>query len=246
MSIQASMRHLHYLVLDNFLPEEQRTAVWEYFCTSSFFFIHKESLDRIFRFGNGQILIGPGFVFSAAGVSERSELVPDCLDVLTNRILTDDRCLKFLASCDSWSALSLCPYIYPVGSALSWHTDDCRSAALIYYAHPKWHPNWGGELMIEPSLSATAKENEPAFCSSGQDQFQTFFYKYDAISMINSRDGAFIFPTPNRLVLIRGGTLHCIKRVEVAAGESFRASISGFFYPAPETPSETNPRQALA
>jgi hypothetical protein len=39
-----------------------------------------------------------------------------------------------------------------------------------------------------------------------------------------------IDPRPNRLVLLRGGTLHCIRKVESAVGATFRASLSGFFF----------------
>jgi 2OG-Fe(II) oxygenase superfamily len=46
----------------------------------------------------------------------------------------------------------------------------------------------------------------------------------------NSSAGAFIYPQPNRLVLLRGGTRHCIKKVESAAGQAYRASVSGFFF----------------
>jgi hypothetical protein len=42
--------------------------------------------------------------------------------------------------------------------------------------------------------------------------------------------GTFINPQPNRLVVLRGGTRHCIKKVESAAGQAFRASVSGFFF----------------
>jgi hypothetical protein len=41
-------------------------------------------------------------------------------------------------------------------------------------------------------------------------------------------DGVFITPRPNRLVLLRGGTMHCVKKVESTA--ALRASVSGFFF----------------
>lgn len=41
-------------------------------------------------------------------------------------------------------------------------------------------------------------------------------------------EGVFLSPRPNRLVLLRGGTMHCVKKVENTA--AFRASVSGFFY----------------
>jgi len=44
-----------------------------------------------------------------------------------------------------------------------------------------------------------------------------------------------IDPRPNRLVLLRGGTRHCIRKIEHAIGDGFRASLSGFFFGNPRT-----------
>ena len=52
----------------------------------------------------------------------------------------------------------------------------------------------------------------------------------DAVEAVCRTGGAFVYPRPNRLVLLRGGTLHCVKNVERAAGQAFRASLSGFFF----------------
>jgi Rps23 Pro-64 3,4-dihydroxylase Tpa1-like proline 4-hydroxylase len=46
----------------------------------------------------------------------------------------------------------------------------------------------------------------------------------------DASSGTFINPKPNRLVVLRGGTRHCIKKVESAAGQAFRASVAGFFF----------------
>jgi Rps23 Pro-64 3,4-dihydroxylase Tpa1-like proline 4-hydroxylase len=73
--------------------------------------------------------------------------------------------------------------------------------------HPVWCTSWGGELLVATDDdSSTGIE---ATCRTGH---------------------AFICPQPNRLVLLRGGTRHCIKKVESAAGQAYRASVSGFFF----------------
>lgn len=41
--------------------------------------------------------------------------------------------------------------------------------------------------------------------------------------------GRFIYPLPNRLVLMRRGIYHSIQRVDKNAGENCRLSLSGFF-----------------
>jgi hypothetical protein len=48
--------------------------------------------------------------------------------------------------------------------------------------------------------------------------------------VVASAGDVIIEPRPNRLVLLRGGTPHCIRKVEGTAGGAFRASLSGFFF----------------
>jgi hypothetical protein len=44
--------------------------------------------------------------------------------------------------------------------------------------------------------------------------------------------GQYVFPKPNRLVVLPVGVLHCIKRVEGAAGDNARVTLQGtFMYP---------------
>jgi Rps23 Pro-64 3,4-dihydroxylase Tpa1-like proline 4-hydroxylase len=41
--------------------------------------------------------------------------------------------------------------------------------------------------------------------------------------------GTYLMPKPNRLVFLTSGVLHCIKKVERAAGNKVRGTIQGFF-----------------
>ena len=45
--------------------------------------------------------------------------------------------------------------------------------------------------------------------------------------------GTFIMPKPNRLVLLGGGNYHMISKVDPAAGDHPRFTISGFFLNTP-------------
>ena len=118
-----------------------------------------------------------------------------------------------------WRCVSATPYIYPQGTALSWHTDSQKggkTGAYTFYIHPRWKSNWGGELLVSESDMSEAVQ--PRFDRDRDDGLE--------------KDGIFITPKPNRLVIIKGGTLHKIARVELAAGNNVRASVSGFFYEA--------------
>jgi len=41
--------------------------------------------------------------------------------------------------------------------------------------------------------------------------------------------GTFVSPKPNRLVLINGGTVHGITRVDPDAGQNMRVTLTGFY-----------------
>jgi Rps23 Pro-64 3,4-dihydroxylase Tpa1-like proline 4-hydroxylase len=102
---------------------------------------------------------------------------------------------------------------------LEWHSDTGWLGAFVYYVHPVWRSSWGGELLVAAD-DATPSGIAPAAAADWRRDVET----------VCRTGGAFICPRPNRLVLLRGGTLHCIKKVESGAGPSFRASLSGFFF----------------
>ncbi len=41
--------------------------------------------------------------------------------------------------------------------------------------------------------------------------------------------GRYVFPKPNRLVIVAPGCAHCINPLTAAAGDKVRATIAGFF-----------------
>jgi hypothetical protein len=141
--------------------------------------------------------------------------LPPALQVFSKKLFaltTGDRPPLAIAP---WTGFSLGTWIYRPGTGLGWHSDTGWLASYIYYLHPVWRSNWGGELLVAdegaaaPVVSGGTSDTAESVCRTG---------------------GAFIYPRPNRLVLLRGGTLHCIKKVETAAGDSSRTSLSGFFF----------------
>src|SRR5258707_4198742 len=115
-------------------------------------------------------------------------------------------------SVDAWTGFSQSAWTYLPDAGLEWHSDTGWLAGYIYYAHPAWKSSWGGELLVAggtPQGASDPRAAVEAVCQTG---------------------GVFVYPRPNRLVLLRGGTLHCIKKVEAATGRAVRASVSGFFF----------------
>jgi hypothetical protein len=102
-----------------------------------------------------------------------------------------------------WHTLAASVFAYPQGTGLDWHSDaDHYSGAFTLYAHKEWQPPWGGELLLSTDLVSPDRWQE---C------------------------GTFVTPRPNRLVLLRAGTLHKVHRVTPRAGDRTRYAVSGFF-----------------
>jgi hypothetical protein len=100
-----------------------------------------------------------------------------------------------------WVGLIAYAYAYGSGTRADWHADAVSyTGAFTYYVHRSWNTSWGGDLLVQ--------------------------------SPCESRDvdrGVFVSPLPNRLVLLKGGTLHSVARISSEAGANVRRTIAGFF-----------------
>lgn len=126
-----------------------------------------------------------------------------------------------------WEYFTARPNLYPADTGLSWHEDGGKKAgAFVYYAHPKWGARWGGELLIATPPDQSILEKARVLQGNRKPYFETnildYVLDYPAV-------GTYIAPRPNRFVVIKGGAWHCVRRVEPAAGDNLRVSISGFF-----------------
>ena len=120
-----------------------------------------------------------------------------------------------------WRAVSARAFRHGVGSGLSWHTDDQSYAgAWIFFAHPEWDCHWGGELLVaDPS------------CQGRQWRVPKAELKIPSENALLSEVGVghYLFPKPNRLVVIAAGHPHRVNPVTPAAGPHARTTLSGFF-----------------
>ncbi|MFF3335158.1 2OG-Fe(II) oxygenase [Streptomyces sp. NPDC002888] len=116
----------------------------------------------------------------------------------------------------AWDFLTCTPYLYPVGSGLSWHDDaKDRSGSFVLYVHEDWKSSWGAELLIAHNMGERKASVE----------------RYQGI---NTDLGQYVAAVPNRLVVIKAGTPHSVRSVSARAGENLRMSMTGFFQPLPQ------------
>jgi hypothetical protein len=136
-----------------------------------------------------------------------------------------------------WAVFSAMLSVYQAGQGLVWHRDsEDNTGSYIYYAHPEWNVEWGGELFLSHTRDVPR-------------EYGVYFHRLESsaelpapppwYSHLDNRDanellmrdglGSYVTPKPNRLVAIKGGTPHAIAKVRASAGDHIRASVGGFF-----------------
>ena len=227
--MRLSFRDRRVAVYDDFLATEDQAHVLTYLDRAQFRAALPETWGSAYRLGDGPSLVGSQ-IFSGQLSEEKSGHVyptDTALDILVERLMNERSNIEAIIGPfgESWSIFSMAPFIYPASASLSWHSDAHCAGAFVYYAHSSWNVHWGGELVIE----WVDRDCEPPSTSS-----RGMFRSKEIESALENGMGYYFAPTPNRMIFIRGGTPHMIKKVEAAAGDNLRISLSGFFFCPPK------------
>jgi hypothetical protein len=125
-----------------------------------------------------------------------------------------------------WEKLSVAPWIYPPGSALSMHRDGGPySGAFTFFAHPEWRIHWGGHLLV---LNPSASPARPAPPAGLQRPFLTDDHEAD--DALDPGLALTVFAKPNRIAFLSPTVRHLLTRVDGNAGQHARISVAGFFH----------------
>jgi len=254
--LRLTARGKGFLVYDEVLEAESFQKLWLYMQRTQYCWVHAQGWLKAWRLTDGMPLGGPVSYSDETTVKALNppgwQAPPGCayptgrpIDALLEVISTRHADWKALIGevGAQWRGFTAKPFLYPQGTGLSWHEDtDSYTGAFTYYAHPEWNVQWGGELMFTGAAGADRED-----CQGGiyhQDPSLRCGQHMDN-SLENSRLmeqglGQFVFPKPNRLVIVQTGVAHAVNPVSKAAGDRVRASIAGFFI---ATPAE---RQRLA
>jgi 2-oxoglutarate-Fe(II)-dependent oxygenase superfamily protein len=225
--ISASVRIVNqaYAMVDDFLGPDDHLALWDAFQEAVRSPAEAGDWNRVYQRADGEPAANSEHELAEPllrDVTIGGSMGPQSLRRFSEKLfglVTGERPPLLL---DPWTGLSLAPWVYRPGGGLEWHSDTGWLAGYIYYMHPVWRSSWGGELLVAASDPASPRAPLATPSSAGDSRID--------VEAVCRTGGAFIYPRPNRLVLLRGGTLHCVKRVESAAGKAFRASLSGFFF----------------
>lgn len=252
--LTCARRRSRYAVFDDVLSADEFAQLWEYIQLDEYSSAHQARWEKSWRLADGQPLVGvmvshlldgqtDDFGRSTDGRVTRSYPTRGGIDSIIGLLL--DRHDEFAewigARGHDWKALTARPYLYPAGTALSWHTDAYSySGAFVFYAHPEWSASWGGELMICDESTADTNLGDKHVLSTVVKEGKVvglrrmpvppaLDHKRENEILVGAGLGEFVIAKPNRLVIMRAGTPHRIARVDPAAGENVRCSIGGCF-----------------
>ena len=222
-----------FIVIDNFLTKDLHRQVWEYLQTVRYEYAHTDKWVPAFHMADKPPLWGEPILSHDYSKNTQFSTYPTSttIDLFFKEVLSlSEEIDRLIGKYEKdWAYFFIRPYIYPAESGLRWHTDGKYGAAgaLVYYAHPYWSPYWGGELLIDEDLSETDKITASGdFDGAKRSMFSSS--QHDA-TIMNTGLGQYILPKPNRLVLLKGGPYHTIKKVDSSAGDNIRVTIQGFF-----------------
>jgi hypothetical protein len=240
----------HCLVIDDFLSKDEFRAVQVQLMFEKYEKIHQRQWRKAWRLTDGEPLIGPTYSYSAeADSGERkpssglaieypAQRPTDFFVESLNQIVFEAAEVVGEKNKD-WRSYGFHPYLYPVGTGLGWHEDDSSvSGAFVYYGHPDWRMDWGGELLILDQIIPSQIElpdgrvtlpermkNMPLDGVTGPD----FGWHSRSLHFMERGLGDFIAAKPNRLIFIGPHHSHSVRPVSPCAGENIRTSLAGFF-----------------
>ena len=236
MTFQKICTTAGFAVFDDVLSESDHQLVWNHLQDERWEFVHKARWIKEFRLSDGVPLWGPTYLSDPLENDDKTPFYPigNALDLVIEAVRTHAlKCATLIGRQHTdWDYFFAKPYLYPAGTGLSWHRDDEEKApgAFIYYAHPFWDPQWGGELLLAPLKTREMSFPESALYGGVSKILGSHLeHDHEREALLEEGFGTYILPKPNRLVFITSGALHCIKKVEASAGDRVRATVQGFF-----------------
>jgi hypothetical protein len=226
-----------FTVIDDLLPQDKRDALWN--------FLQIQPMQRVDALGrrghwlieDQEVLRGPtvGWGHRWDSLFPSGSPVDDVMEAI---VAASDLFAPSVGRRNTdWEIFSAMATIYRAGQGLVWHRDsEDNTGSYIYYAHPEWNVEWGGELYLAHTLDLPR-------------EYGVFFHRLRALPELSSPPpvcahlenddanelllrggfGSYVMPKPNRLIVIKGGTPHAIAKVNASAGRNIRASVGGFF-----------------
>ncbi len=219
------------VVIDDALTDDAFDELWNYFQVQEFRRVESLGLFGHWALDDAAALRGPavGHGFELETRYPSSTPIDRVLEAIVAHAPKFDALLGKRG--EGWELFSGFAQVYARGVGLLWHRDSPDNAgSYTFYAHPEWNVDWGGELMLLDDEGIDPSAGIYFHRLKGGVAWQPHLDNEDANELLMRHGvGRVVLPKPNRLVVIKGGTPHCVAKVRDAAGNHVRASVSGFF-----------------
>jgi 2OG-Fe(II) oxygenase superfamily len=241
-------------VYDDVLSDKDFRALWQYVQLESYVPVHHTEWVKVWRISDGiplgatvpVVYQNPKATSDApggdGGKSERVYPTHTGLDRLIETLVGYlDQLAGLIGKLGiDFEHITARSFLYPEGTGLSWHEDAVGyTGGYVFYAHPEWNAQWGGELLIaDESARRQETDSDRVVVLTRQEtglrltkiRIPPFLDNTSQNAALGQRGmGAYVAPKPNRLVVIAAGNPHMIHKVSAAAGDHVRCTIAGFF-----------------
>jgi hypothetical protein len=217
-------------IYDDFLSRDDFDALLPHLTGDSYAIVHREEWRKPWRLGDGLPLYGTTTYYRRNPALYEVREEP--------RYPTQTPIDKFIDGInavaaeaadivgETWSGITVSPWVYPLGSALSLHRDNAPYAgSYTFFIHREWNFHWGGQLLILDSR--TGAEDDPDLSPLSPHWLS------DADERrVGMEPGlaTCVLAKPNRLVLVAPRAYQMVTRVDVNAGNHPRVTLAGFFF----------------
>lgn len=246
--MNVAFSNAQFIVIDDFLPPAEFEQVWRWFHVAPFFPNDVRGLHGAWRLDDGRVMRGPDIYFGRVA-KEVAESHPGAfayptgtgIDLLISHFsAAGDHYAHLVGRADAeWRTLAAAPRLYERGSSLYWHRDTPAvvTGSCTYYAHPEWNCQWGGELFIaHPDAARSIPEDHGPSMITPQEVMGRGMVQLSGHldnrevneKLMETGMGYYVSPKPNRLVIMKTGNPHMITKVQAAAGDHVRASVTMF------------------
>jgi len=225
----------HYLVVDDFLPENDFKRILDYISTEQYQFVQTRSYSRAYRLSDGNPLEGKVYLSKHAQQLDGTVSYPSNtpMDLFFDKLDAFEKKKNIVGVVErDWRLYSAKPVAYQANTGLSWHDDFSDvTGGYTYFCHPYWDVQWAGELLISSTHISDIEKIAERQQFKHSNLYHKSIYKDEHINhaMQEHGCGIYVFPKPNRLVFLKAGYLHKVQKIGPEIGDRFRASIIGFF-----------------
>ena len=213
--MRVTQRGSRFVVVDDFLSPPALAAARELMERSAL----AEVDSVIAPGGDGRARRSNGIRFREGVVGADAGARPAVYREITRTVAENEQIFGERGT--AWDSIATAFWQYPAGSRLGWHTDAGmgRRGEFVLFLHEQWKSSWGGELLI---LDEDLREPEDA------ERGVSLEDRMEALVAGATELPVAVLPWPNRLVLVKAGTVHTIRRVDPTAGTALRRTLTGF------------------